>query len=611
MPDGDGFTAQQGHAPRRPPDRGTDAGPHANQPSDTMPSAVQLPGATPSTSRLATRPITLPAHRETAAPVIQRKARARRIARRAAIATGTGARSLASGAHRTVTSDQARAMARSTAQSGGTIVSSIAVLGGLMLLELSRGLIWTARTFLPIDQPLLRVPSFRAFWLSRLFVQMAQGALLYGLLILVVDRTSSSIYTALFVNCSIVPAIIFGIPGGIVSDSLPRKPMMVGLNAVRFALVAAVVLVQPSLASIFALTLAIWVIHQFYSPIESTVVASLVPPGRLASAQALHNLALTIAQAVGLVLLAPLVLRFFGVDVLFAICASLFFAAAGFCALLPDLAEDRAPATVASGNPTSGPGTKPAATAGQRPLSLEGSLRWFLNGWRMVSRDRIALGAVLDDMMVGLGLSALVVIMPLYLAAVLNTPQENTTFVFAPAALGLVVGLRLAPELSEMIASRFIATAGLVLFAVAVLGIGFARSLTAFLSHSLQVPMQRLGDDLGVSPPILIVMLFSIPAGFASALVGVAARSVLLSRVPVGSRGQVIASQNLFQSLVALVPTLIVGVVAEAVGLQAMAVAIGIVLLVSAGIAHLTFVSERRRPAIAGAGGRGRHSTVA
>ncbi len=542
----------------------------------------ELDGAVAGTS-LATLP-----ERGMARHPVQRPASAGALARRLAHVTG-----------RAITSDRTRAIVRETGRVGGELVITGARLTGTAIVGGARGISWVAHRFLPIDQPLLRDPTFRNFWLSRLFVQLAQGAMLYALLILVVDLTSSSFYTALFVNCSILPAIIFGIPGGIVADSLPRRPMMVALNLTRFALICATLLVSPSLAAVFALTLALWVIHQFYSPIESTVVASLVPPERFSNAQALHNLALALAQALGLVLMAPLILRFFDISVLFAICASLFLAAAGFAALLPRLDDQLANDTVPAAAVNADPGVirQPARIGARRPGSITSSFQWFLNGWRMVSHDRIALGAVLDDMLVGLGLASLLVIMPLYLEAVLNTAQENTTFVFAPAALGLVVGLRAAPALNTVLENRYIATLGLGLFALTVITLGFVVRLTDFVTGTLRLPLTDLSDAVGVSTYVLVVMVISIPAGFASALVGVAARSVLLSRVPPGARGQVIASQNLFQSLATLLPTFAVGIFADIVGVRVMAVAIGLVLLTGATIAHATFSVSRARGA--------------
>jgi hypothetical protein len=39
------------------------------------------------------------------------------------------------------------------------------------------------------DDKLLKHPAFRNYWVARLLAQTAQGALLYGLLVLIVDRT--------------------------------------------------------------------------------------------------------------------------------------------------------------------------------------------------------------------------------------------------------------------------------------------------------------------------------------------------------------------------------------------------------------------------------------
>jgi MFS family permease len=77
-----------------------------------------------------------------------------------------------------------------------------------------------------------------------------------------------------------------------------------------------------------------------------------------------------------------------------------------------------------------------------------------------------------------------------------------------------------------------------------------------------------------VPPLILIVMLLSIPAGFASSVVSVSARAVLLSRTPAALRGQVIATQSLLQNVGALIPTLLAGVAADLIGVERVAVAI-------------------------------------
>jgi MFS family permease len=412
---------------------------------------------------------------------------------------------------------------------------------------------------------LLNEPEFRTLWLSRLLSQTAQGALLYAMLILVVDLSDRTVFSSLFVMCSIIPSMIFGLPAGVAVDAVPRRGLLVGLNLFRAAFMLFIVSAsEPSLSDVFAATIGIWVIHQFYSPGEASLMASLVPASRYTSGQALFNLALTIAQALGLVLLAPLMLRAGGPRLVFAFAGLLFLSAAVLTALLP---------------------TVPAAL--RRPVRNRRNLREILGeGWRFVRGDRQTFEAILDDVLVGIGMSALVVIVPFYLERVLGTSKENTVFVFAPAALGLVLGLRVAPLLGRMFGERMVATISLFVFAGCVAALGFVEQTYNLLTGPLPLPLDRIGDLLSISPLILVAMLISIPAGFASALVNVAARSILLARTPEQVRGQVIATQGLMGNLGALIPTLLAGIATDIFGVQPVAVAIALAIAIVALAAH-------------------------
>lgn len=409
----------------------------------------------------------------------------------------------------------------------------------------------------PRQPPLLRDERFRLFWLSRLAVQTAQGALLYAFLLIVADRTDSATANSLFVICSIVPSIAFGLPAGIVVDLVPRRPLMVALNLIRFGFALTLVLAEPSLAGIFAATLGLWVIHQFYSPSESSSLPALVPRDRYTSAQALSNLALTVAQLIGLVILAPLLLKTAGPRTLFAVCAAIFFVAAGFAAMLPRLDEHLG--------------------APRRHLSLRATL---LDGWRGTRRDHLTFQALVNDVLIGIGMSALVVIMPLYLRRVLDTAAENTVFVFAPAALGLVIGLRYAPAIGRLLGEQRVVGAAVLGFAACVGSLGYVEGLRRLLDVTLRLPLDEAADLAGIPSLVLVAMLLSIPAGFCSALVSVTARSVLLKQTPPARRGQTIATTALLGNVGALVPTLLAGVAADLFGVEPIAVAIAVVLVV-------------------------------
>ncbi|HEY7030695.1 MAG TPA: MFS transporter [Thermomicrobiales bacterium] len=438
------------------------------------------------------------------------------------------------------------------------------------------GLAWVGRKVLPIDHPLMRQEAFRTYWLSRLIGQAAQGMVLYALLVVIVDRTDDPFYGSLFVACSIVPSLLLGLPAGLVVDALPRRLLLVWLNVIRAAIVLLLVSPQPPLGLIFAVTLGLWTVHQFYNPAEGTTGALLVPEDDYADAQALANLALALAQLAGMVVAGPLFLRFASPSALFAFAAALFLAAGLLTAVLPSLGGRRQLA---------GP------VAGESRFAE--ARRLVLAGWRTIKGDRVVLKAMTDDVLVGVGLSALVVIAPFYLVRVLGTSSANTVFVFAPAALGLVIGLRLAPAIGRAIGLQPAVSVSLVVFALCVGALGFVERIEAGLNNA-GIPIDRVADWLRVPPLVLIVMLLSVPAGFASAVVGVSARAVLLARTPEPARGQVVATQNVFGNLGALVPTLLAGITADWLGVRAIAVAIGLVIL---GGAFAVTWATRERPA--------------
>ncbi|HYI25609.1 MAG TPA: MFS transporter [Thermomicrobiales bacterium] len=415
------------------------------------------------------------------------------------------------------------------------------------------------------EPSLLADIDFRVLWLSRLCSQTAQGALLYALLILVVDLSDRSVFNSLFVICSIIPSILFALPAGLVADTVSRRGLLVTLNITRFTFMLLLVGSNASLAGVFAVTLGIWVIHQFYSPAEASMLADIVDRRRYTEAQAQFNLALTISQAVGLVIAAPILLRAGGPEFVFMFSGILWLLAGALTFLLPSL----------------------DATVARRRVP-DRTLRQMLgDGWRFARSDRITFEAMIDDVLVGVGMSALVVIMPYYLERVLGTSKENTVFVFAPAALGLVFGLRASKKLASRIGERYLATLSLFIFAIVVAALGFVAQTYNLLNNVLHFPLDQLTDALGISPLIFVAMLLSIPAGFASAAVNVAARSILLARTPATVRGQVIATQSLIGNLAALIPILLAGITTDIFGVRPIAVAIAVAIVIAALAAHM------------------------
>jgi MFS family permease len=408
------------------------------------------------------------------------------------------------------------------------------------------------------DQALLKNPHFRLLWLSRLCSQTAQGALMYALMILVIDLSARSFAVSLFVACANVASMGLGLPAGMVVDAFSRRFMLTMLNGFRFAFMLAMVTIEPTLGAVFACTIGIWIIHQFYSPAEASLVADLVPTARYTEAQSLHNLALTISQGVGLIALAPLALLFGGAQLVFVLAGTLWLMAGAFTLLLPSIPIHS------------------SATKGKRRRSF---LETLTAGLQFIRRDRVTLEAILHDVLVSVGMSALVVIIPFYLERVLNTSKENTVFVFAPAAIGLLIGLRLAPVVARMIGERRAAFGAVIVFGVCIFALGFIEQSYWLLNDVLRLPLDQITDFIKISPVVLLTMIVTIPAGMAMSIVNVASRSILLHRTPGHVRGQVIASQGLIGNIIGLVPTLLAGLATDLFGVVPVAVALAVLII--------------------------------
>ncbi|MFM9108192.1 MAG: MFS transporter [Chloroflexota bacterium] len=410
---------------------------------------------------------------------------------------------------------------------------------------------------------LLEDERFRAFWLARVCAASAHGALIYAFLLLVADMTDRAAFTSLFVICAIVPSILFGLPAGVVADQFPLRAMLSAVDLLRFAFVLVLVIHPPGLPGIFAATLGLWTLQQFHSPAESAALVQLAPRSRLTEAQSLFNLAATVAQVLGLVILAPLLLRTAGPQALFAACAALFFIAAGLALLLPPLDGHL------------------AARSGQAVPQI------LRDGLRGIRSDAVTMRAMAADVLVGIGMSALLVIMPLYLRRVLETGADNTVFVFAPAALGLVAGLRLAAPLGRLAGEQRVATGAMLGFAACVGALAFVADIRHVANDVVGLPLDRAADALRIPSPVLLTMLISIPAGLCSAMVGVASRALLLAHTPPGRRGQTMATVTLLTAVGALLPTLLAGVAADAFGVERIAVGIAVAIALSGLAVHL------------------------
>src|SRR3990172_847309 len=355
----------------------------------------------------------------------------------------------------------------------------------------------------PEDIRLLANSRFRRLMEARAVAQTGQNAMLYTLLILVVNETASSIHSTLMITAWMLPCIVLGVPAGGLADVLPKGALLVAGYAVRAALAAAMILYVDDVWTLYLLVLAFSSVGHVSGPAEAAALPALVRRDQLTGANSWMVLSLMVGQGAGAVALAPLILKFIGAETSLAI-AALLLAAAAFIA-------------------TSVTGLR-AGAGGQAAPPRGGLLESLSAGWTVLWTSRRAFLALVYLTVVGTLAKALAVLAPHYTRDVLKIATENTVFVVAPAAIGALLALVVTPPLARWLGAARMAAAGVVLYVLGVLVLGLIVYLKYFIVDHLELGLPFVEREVGVSSVdiVTMAMILAIPLGFAATIVGVA-----------------------------------------------------------------------------------------
>jgi MFS family permease len=429
--------------------------------------------------------------------------------------------------------------------------------------------------------PLLKNLAFVRLLAARLFTQTAQNMLTYALLILVVEKTESSFHSTLLVVSFTLPSILFGIPAGVVSDALPKRFTLIAGTVLRAATAGALVYYDSSVWWIYLFAAALSTIGQFYGPAENASIPRLVAHSQLARANSYLNLVLLAGQVIGMITLAPLLLKIIGGDAVFVVAAGLFGASVWF------FLRFKIPR-----HGLSGAVDQQQHEEHRRQAERRGPWDRLSYGWRILREDD-RIFAVLVVFTLVLTLSRiLVVLIPHYVSDVLGLSTENTVYVAAPAAIGSVVGLLLAPLLVKLIGAARTAALGFVLFVLALTAIGLVTVMDDFIEANFRLDLSRFDELVGISPLASTTMIIAIPGGLAFALAQVAGRTFLIQHAPDHAQGQVFATQMAIADIASLVPLFAVGAIADLIGVRVVLVTCSSLSLV---IAAYVWLRRRRQ----------------
>jgi MFS family permease len=366
----------------------------------------------------------------------------------------------------------------------------------------------------------LRRREYRLFFLGQLvslhgtwMQNVAQAWLVYHL-------TASSFMLGLVAFASLIPVLLFGLPGGWLADRLPRRRLFFStqLLALLQALVLAGLTFSGHIAvwHIVLLAFLLGCVHAVEIPARHSLLAGLVPREELHNAVALNASVFNMARFLGPAIAGLLIMRY-GEAWVFLLNALTF--AATLLALLAMGLEAR----------ERGGGTRPRVG--------------MLDGFHYAWRDPRLRHAILMVAAVSLFASPYTVLMPVFAREVFQGGPDVLGYLLGAAGAGaLLAALRLAGRRDGEGLQRWIA--------LAAIGGGVALLLFSRLSSF---------------PAALLVLA---AAGFAITTVIASTNTYLQLAAPDALRGRIM---SLFSTLfigVAPIGNLLAGSLAEVLGVQ-------------------------------------------
>jgi len=400
---------------------------------------------------------------------------------------------------------------------------------------------------------------FRVLWLAQIASQVAQHAIIYGLVVHVEERTRSSIQMSVLVLSSLIPMVVFAIVAGALVDRMTKRNVLVTTNWLRALVVLGFLLGRDSMPIIFLLAALFSTIGQFFGPAEVATIPLLVPRRQLLAANGIFNLTYTASQLGGLLFVGPPLFKLLGFDGLFIVAALSFMVAAVLVATLPANEPVHAPLTT----------LKPAELADLIRSDL-------LLGLRMLREDATLGLAMVQWTAATTLLFVLGVLAPGYAGRVLGAPVEDAVFIFAPAGLGILLATLLLPALARYIVKPTLVNLGLFATAATLFLLGLLPRAYGYLARDgLLRRLVELGYLSSVFSLVSLVLLLSFVLGLGFAFVNITAQTIIQEQAPAYMRAKLFSIQLVFASIASVLPLILVGAMADFVGIPEVILLIG------------------------------------
>ncbi len=435
----------------------------------------------------------------------------------------------------------------------------------------------------PSVREVLKNRHFLFIWLAQLVSLTIMNAANFGVVVIVNEVTHSVLMSGLAIISFTLPAVPFSAVAGVLVDRFNKRQVLWISNVLRSLVMVMVVISllinHTNIWPLYVLTFMASLIGQFFTPAESASIPLLVGEEQLMAALSLFNVTMTVSMAIGFLVLGRLIssifqpftlkligltLHFEPTDMLFVVVAVLYLACAGLILLIPKSAFQEKHLDSLKGRERS-----------KNVQEIFSSL-WtdIVNGWKVVQCDYLLLYSVIQLSVVGVIMLLIGELAGSFVQQVLHRSAADISFIFAPAALGLVGAAVIMPRFAGRLSQRRLATIGLV----AVSSGFFLIPGFEFLAHLIDP--KHGSDSLWLLWGIVLLMGV---LGIAMACVNIPTQTMMQEHAPEESRGRVFSFQFMMYNVGSIPVLLFAGVFAQFLGFELLMVLVGCCLLAFSG----------------------------
>ncbi len=394
------------------------------------------------------------------------------------------------------------------------------------------------------ERALFENEAYRRLWLARLLSHVPVNAVIYTMLILVVNATGRSFSSSLFVVAYIAPSALLGTLSGAIVDRAPKGLVLGGTNALRAALCLLLAISTDNVVMIYLIAVGFAVASQVSGPAESAALPAIVEPADYTAANSLNNLGGLIAQVAGLMLLPAIFLKTVGAPPLAFVCAALFLAAAFQFLLVEGL-----------GGPVS-----------DVQITIGDTRERFAQAWQRLTADSVSYISVVIVVLANTTGLVVVTLLPRYATQVLGITAENAIFVVTPAALGIWLALRFVRGLSGRVSPWWSVGGSFGALVAGVMLLAFIHRFGDALARWNPAGAFDPGPFGEGTARIVMTMAIAAALAFAFTFVNVVGRTTVNERIPREMQGRVFAAQSVLTNLASIPPILLTGLLADGIG---------------------------------------------